>query len=499
LATGQDAVRRNDFIMHHADFLLRRLSQDGKDFVAGPGDESADARGMVLRLREPSPLGPMMIADYLHDGFAQWLAQFMLEKQGFGTRWNDPLWLDLIFHDDKLTATPPTAAGIPAIRLMPQGGIVDMRSAWSIGQAGAHDIDAWFYLGPMTEHAETDAGDFTLWRGNDDLIVDGANYFGRPSPYHDLWGALSFARNTAVFSPIGSATPDLDGSELPPPTMVYDDGRAQGPIGAARLVKNESAATLARLAILSAEAYPVANRIIWYPEYAAYLGRITDFRDAGNIAAATGDATAAYDPRYVESFRRSVIDVKPDIFIIRDRFRVRDVASVRMLFHTRERPDVAGLDVVTGNAEAGILEGKGNRITVTRGESQATIQIVQPDPATIRLVGGQGYENYMDGTNLDPRTTTAAWLKKHSDLPILLARTTGTWRAEIEANPKTADGAMTVVISVGARGAIPPVVRLVRDGPDESIELRRADGTPIKVRLSSVGEPDRDIPACAAH
>jgi hypothetical protein len=351
----------------------------------------------------------------------------------------------------------------------------------------------------MTEHAETDAGDFTLWRGNDDLIVDGADYFSRPTRYHILWSALSFSRNTAVFSPIGSATPDLDGSELPPPTSVYDDGRAYGAVGAERLVENESPTVRTRLATLSAEAYPVANRIIWYPEYAAYLGHITDFHDAVSAATTTGDASAAYDPRHVESFRRSVIDVKPDIFIIRDRFRLRDVARVRMLFHTRERPDAAGLHIVKGGAAAGILEGKGDRVTITRGQSQATIQIVQPDPATIRLVGGQGYENYIDGTNIDPRTTSADWLLKQPYFPALLARVSGTWRTEIEADPSTAGGEMIAVISVGARGAIPPVARLVRNGSDESIELHRANGTRIEVGLPNMTEADHDIGTCAAR
>jgi len=499
MATGQDVVRRNQFIMHHADFLLRRLSQDGKDFVAGPGDQASDARGMIIRLQDPSPLGPLMIADYLHDQSAQWLGQFMLEKQGFGRRWNEPLWLDLIFHDDDLKAEPPRAAGIPLVRYMPQSGSVDMRSAWNLGRADARDIDAWFYVGPMTEHAEMDVGDITLWRGNDDLITEGANYFSRPTRYHILWGALSLARNTAVFSPAGSSAPDLEGSQLPPPTMVYDDGNAYGAIGAERLVKGESADTRARLARLSAEAYPVTNRIIWYPEYAAYLGRITDFSDGGAIAAATGDAAAAYDPRHVLSFRRSVIDAKPDVFIIRDRFRLRDVGRVRMLFHTRQRPEAPGLKIVTGTAEAGILEGKGDRVTVVRGDSQATIQVLWPKSATIRLIGGPGYENYVDGTNVDPRTTSADWLLKQPDYPARLARVTGTWRVEIETDPAAAAGETIVAISVGAHGASPPAIHLVRNGAAESIRLRRANGREIAIGLASVREPDRDLATCAGH
>jgi hypothetical protein len=496
MATGQDVVRRNQFIMHHADFLLRRLSQDGEDFVAGPGDQAANERGMIVRLQNPSPLGPLMIADYLHDGFAQWLGQFLLEKQGFGKRWDSPRWLDLIFHDDTLAPTPPTRAGVPAVRYLAQSGMVDMRSGWNIGSGNVADIDAWFYLGPMTEHAETDAGHFTLWRGNDDLIVEGANYLSRPTRYHLLWSALSLARNTALFSPKGSTGPDLDGSELPPPTMVYDDGRQFGDIGAERLVKGESAETRAHLATLSAQAYPVANRIIWYPEYAGYLGRIYDFSDTGAVATATGDATAVYDPNHVLSFRRSVTDVKPDIFIIRDRFRLRDVDRTRMLFHTRERPDAPGLHVVRGSAEAGILEGRGDRVTITRGQSQATIQVLWPANATIRLIGGAGYENYVDGENVDAKGNAADWLLKQPDFPARLARIAGTWRIEIESTPDAANGEAVVAISVGPRGATPPAARLSRGTGGDIVELRHANGKKIAVTLANDREPDRDIAAC---
>jgi hypothetical protein len=496
LATGRDVVRRNQFIVHHADFLLRRLSLDGQDFVAGPGDQSADARGMIIRLQDPSALGPLMIADYLHDGSAQWLGQFLLEKQGFGKRWDNPRWLDLIFHDDGLVPVPPARAGIPLVRYLRQSGMVDMRSAWNIGRGDAHDIDAWFYLGPMTEHAETDAGHFTVWRGNDDLITEGANYLSRPTRYHILWSALSLARNTAVFSPAGSIAPDLDGGELPPPTMVYDDGRQFGNVGAERLVNGESEIERSRLATLSAQAYPVANRIIWYPEYAGYVGRIVDFSDKGAIAIATGDATAAYDPRHVLSFRRSVVDVKPDIFIIRDRFRLRDVDRVRMLFHARERPEAPGLPIVKGTAEAGILEGRGDRITISRGQSQATIRVLWPAAATIRLVGGPGYENYLDGKNVDAGSTAADWLLKQPDFPARIARVTGTWRIEIESAPKNADGEIIVAISVGPRGAVPPAARLVRDRHGETVDLRRGDGQNIAVDLPDNREPERDIAAC---
>jgi hypothetical protein len=486
LATGQDVVHRNEFLMHHAEFLLRRLSPDGKDYIAGPGDQAADARGMIIRLMNPSPIGPLMIADYLRDGFAQWLGQFLLEKQGFSTRWDSPRWLDLIFHDDRLASVPPKEAGIPLVRYMPRGGMVDMRSGWHIGDRRAHDIDAWFYLGPMMAHSELDAGHFTLWRGADDLITEGADYLSRPTPYHLLWSVLSLARNTAVFSPVGSMMPDLDGSQLPIPTMIYDDHRLFGDIGGERLVKGESAEIRARLACLSAEHYPVANRLVWYPEYAGYLGQITRFDDAGAIASVAGDATAAYDPRHVKSYRRSVIDVKPDLFILSDRFRLKDVATVRLLFHVRERPEVAGLRIVKGTKDAGILESNANRVTILRGDSEAIIEVLWPKEVTIRLVGGPGYESDIDGADVRPYPKGAEWLLKQPDYPARLARIAGAWRIEIETTPEAARGETILAISVGPRGMVAPTYTFFRGSSRDIVRLVRSDGRTMVVPLPDV-------------
>jgi hypothetical protein len=500
LATGQDVVRRNQFILHHAEFLLRRLSPDGKDFVAGPGDQAADARGMNFRLQNPSALGPLMIADYLRDGFAQWLGQYLLEKQGFGERWDNPRWLDLIFHNDNLTPVPPANARIPPVRYMQAGGMVDFRSGWNIDGAGqSPDIDAWFYLGPATAHAETDAGHFTLWRGADDLITEGANYLSRPTKYHMLWSALSFARNTAVFSPAGTATPDLEGSQLPPATMVYSDAQLYGDVGAQRLVAGESGATRAAALLASAEAYPAANRLIWYPGAIGYLGAIDDVRDLGGVAIAGGDATAAYDPAHVESYRRGVVYVKPDIFIIRDRFALKDDGRVRVLFHHRERADIGAFKIVRGSAEAGILESGGDRITIARGASQAAIQVLWPPSPTLRLVGGPGYEQEIDGAEIDARTGAADWLLKQPDFPERLARITGIWRIEIETASAAAQGEIVLVIGVGPRGATPPSARLLRDKTGETVELRRRDGTMLDVALVDAPNPGRGIAACLVH
>lgn len=475
MATGEDMVRRSQFLLHRPEVLLRLLSADGRDFTPGPGDQAADARGMLMTDQRPSALGPLILAGYLKDGLAQFTGELIRRGQGWG-RPSDPQWLALLLVDDRVKPVPPSAAGLRASRLMPIGGMVNLRSGWSFGAGGADhrpDTVAWFYVGPRTEHAEPDAGHISIWRGRDDLITTGANYFGSPSAYRDRWGGLSFARNTMVFSPAGAAQPDRDGSQI-------TDSRPSD-------VKQ-----------LSAARYPVANRLIWYPGAILYQGGITGYRDENGIVTAVGDATAAYDPRYVKRYTRTVAFVRPGLFIIRDLFSIEDVGRVRALFHLRQAPEVAGLRPVEGTAAAGILEAEGNRAVVRRGDSTAVIQLLWPRSAKLRAVGGTGYENYIDGADIDPATSAQTWLldPRRKDLANRMEVVKGQWRLEIETDPSTAHGEMITAVSVGPRGGQTPQVALQANGVNQLVVVEEG-GHRIEVPLPPAPAEAPQQIACA--
>jgi hypothetical protein len=444
VATGQDVVRRDRYALNRPEVLLRMLSADGSNFMVGPGDQSADGRGLMVRASQPSALGPLMLADYLKDGFDQYVGEEILRHQGWGRTANAPQWLSLLFFDDSLKAVSPEAAGIPLTRRMPIGGVVNMRSAWGIADPSAEVVNAWLYAGPRLEHAEPDAGHFVIWRGMDDLIVSGANYFGSPSKYRDQWGGLSFARNTMIFSPAGVNNPDRAGSQ----SMRYDKLR-------------------------SAARFPVADALVWYRGYAALNAEIIDFRDLGRAVMTTADLTNAYDLRYVQRYRRSVIYVPPDVFIVDDRFTVQDVDRVRMLFHLRERPVIDGMKVLAGSNEAGVLEAQGSKAEALRGASQATIQVLWPVPADLVAVGGPGFENYIDGADVDAATTAVDWLleprRKATDLAERLDQVGGQWRLEVDATPRQTSGEMIVAVTVGPRGAVSPSFQLMGKGADRRL------------------------------
>jgi len=467
IATGEDLVRRNHYLLHRPEVLLRLLSADGSDVMAGPGDQIADGRGMLQADQRPSALGPLLLAGYLKDGLAQYTGERIRARQGWG-RPGDPQWLALLLVDEGVKPLAPEAAGIPLSRQLPIGGMVNFRSGWDPVRP---DTVAWFYLGPRTEHAEPDAGHFTIWRGNDDLIVSGANYFGSPSAYRDRWGGLSFARNTMVFSPAGSPQPDRDGSQLGP-----DTSQARR---------------------LSAEHYPVANRLIWYPSAILYQGAITDYRDEDGFVTATGDATAAYDPRHVSSYRRTIIFVRPDLFIIRDQFSLQGVDRVRALFHLRQAPEIAGLRPVQGTASAGILEAEGDRAVVRRGQSRAVIQLLWPRSAKLRAVGGTGFENYIDGADVDPASTAQTWLldPHRKDLGRRMAAEKGQWRLEIETDPAAAKGEMITAISIGAKASVAPQLVLQSLGGRQVVAVEEG-GRRFEIPLPAAESPAPQAVAC---
>jgi hypothetical protein len=469
IATGEDVVRRNQFLLHRPEVLLRLLSADGRDFMPGPGDQIVDGAGMLQANQRPSALGPLILAGYLRDGLAQFTGERIRKSQGWG-RPADPQWLALLLVDDAVKPLPPDAAKIPGSRLLPIGGMVNFRSGWNFARPGKPGTVGWYYVGPRTEHAEPDAGHVTIWRGDDDLIVSGANYFGSPSAYRDRWGGLSFSRNTMVFSLAASLQPDRDGSQLGP-----DPGQARR---------------------LSAEHYPVANRLIWYPGAILYQGAITDYRDEDGIETATGDATAAYDPRHVKRYLRTIVFVSPDLFIIRDRFSLQDVSRVRALFHMRQAPEIAELRLVQGRVGAGILEAEGDRAIVERGQSRATIQLLWPRSAKLRAVGGEGYEDYIDGSDVDPASTAQDWVldPRRKDLGWRMEAIRGQWRLEIETDPGAAKGEMITAISVGPRASVPPHLALRMLDGKEVVAVEEG-GRQFEVRLPA---PDGTEPLASA-
>jgi hypothetical protein len=171
----------------------------------------------------------------------------------------------------------------------------------------------------------------------------------------------------------------------------------------------------------------------------------------GAKAQATADYGNAYPPSTVTSCQRIVAyvngaDGAHGTFFVQDNFVTVPgaVDRIRALWGMRRKPvGMTNEAVVTGSTAAGVLTYPNQPVVIRWGNSQATIQMVSPARATLRLVGGgngisgapagPGYESYFDGANLDYYANAQS-----GKTVAQYARIQGCWRLECETTPAAA-------------------------------------------------------------
>jgi hypothetical protein len=251
--------------------------------------------------------------------------------------------------------------------------------------------------------------------------MKGGNYLGTPSTYHSHYYERAISKNTLLFSPMGSSSPDHDG-------------------GQTRRWANTQ---------LSKQTYPVAERVGSFSGQHVFNGQVIHFEDSGQWLVASGEASLAYDPDNVISYIRDFVHLKPDVFLIRDRYRTSNVATIRSIIHSRNKPIWGGAQtVIQGSASAGIIEAIGDSFRIQNGGSEAGIKVLWPPNPKLRFVGGAGYEGFADDYNTDPYTDCQGWLKGTETLTQRVELIEGQWRTEIETVPDHAEGQMIVSIVV---------------------------------------------------
>ncbi|MBI2300712.1 MAG: heparinase II/III family protein [Armatimonadetes bacterium] len=232
------------------------------------------------------------LASRAGDRRAQWLANRIA---------GDPprvTFRDLVFADPDLPEEPP--GDLPPCRLFNTVHLAVLRSDWSpqatqlVLKGGSN---AW-------SHCHLDLNSFILTAGGERLAVDPG-----PWPYTEsYWTSVEPPQSTAWHN-----TLTVDGGDQRQPPryrMSYD------------LEESGNA---------------------WC--------RLSGFVDGSDAAAVEGDATSAYADT-LESFVRRVRYLKPDVFVIHDRVRVREVRTQRhlqwLLHASRPLDEVSGGVVVRG-------------------------------------------------------------------------------------------------------------------------------------------------------
>ncbi len=416
-ATDMDFAQKSGFSENLARWAAYKLSPTGHGFVRGPADDDAVESGYTRDVLSAG--GFYLLASHFDDPLAQWLGNHHRKAFEQSEHWqfDGPSFVSLIHYDPIRPSETSSGVGLPLSVYFREIGMVHNRSSW---QTGPDVIHSWFYNGPAAGHTGENQNHFTVWRGNDPLIMKGGNYLGSPSLYQSHYYERTVSNNAPLFSPHGSSSPDHEGGQ----TRRWSNGE------------------------LSDETYPVSTRVQTALEY-RYSGEIVHYEDATRYTVASGDAGLAYNPTNVFSYVRDYVHLKPAIFLIRDRFDTAGVATVRSLIHSRRRPVFTGSPVIRrGSVEAGIFELADDRFVLRNGRSEAAVDVLWPSEPTLRFVGGEGYEGYADGYNTDPATDSQEWLHGHWELEERIKLIQGQWRTEIETTPSEADGNLVFAVYV---------------------------------------------------
>ena len=389
------------------------------------------------------------LADVTRDGLWQTMANNCANgnttnKWGCGTHSDtlDATWNAFIFYDP--TVTPVALSTLPNSKIFPLPGQVAFRGGWS----QTTDVRGWLFS-PLYQcgvHDTHMAGCVEIWRGDDMLICNEYTYAGKPSAWQNGTltgvGIYSMCKSTLLFSPKGSSTPDRSGSQ----TDVKPAG--------------------------SAAAYPISAKFD-FSGGSWLAGTVSNFvyngRSPGAMTQATADYGLAYPPATVTSCQRIVAyvngaDGAHGTFFVQDNFVTVPgaVDRIRALWGMRRKPvGMTNETVVTGSTAAGVMTYPNQPVVVRWQNSQATIQMVSPARATLRLVGGgngidgapagPGYESYFDGANLDYYANAQS-----GKTVAQYARIQGCWRLECETTPAAAKGQMLFAITVGDIGSTAP-------------------------------------------
>jgi hypothetical protein len=206
-------------------------------------------------------------------------------------------------------------------------------------------------------------------------------------------------------------------------------------------------------------------------------GRIEHFAHRpGELTYVDADLTRAYDNAVHDSqggagrvrrVRRELLYLHDeDRLIVHDEVvAVRPQYTKKWLLHLVKRPQIPGLRRLAGTAEAGIFETDAARVLVQNADARLAVRRVYPDDAIIRLVGGPGYQYYvesdgddsdLDGENFAAGAKLAGWF----DL--------GLWRIEIQPGaPRRVDHFLV---------ALSPSIGRARDAAVVPVPLERGEG-----------------------
>lgn len=324
---------------------------------------------------------------YLHarqynDPRSLWMAQYYSQNE-FIT-WTVPKLIKLLYKD--FTASTVSKPDLPLNWWTDKVGLSVSRSSWD---SSATMISFFNSPSKKAAHEHRDNNSFTIFK-HKELLLDAGYYDSYGSEHYVNYYHRSIAHNTiCVYD-------SLDTYYYNGNTVANDGGQI--------------------------ESFHLNNYSqIFLPEN--QRGKWITYASATNYEYNIADAQLSYDTTKLDFFRRRLLYIKPNKVIVLDHVHLKNISTnqrdIKWIAHFAQKPTING-SIINTNTPGHIETYNGNTCSATNGKGNIAIKTLLPDSSTTTLIGGTGYEYWVDGTNYPP-----------ADNPDTTFYTPGNWRIEV--------------------------------------------------------------------
>ncbi len=443
VATGEDLFTGNPHLQNAVYYWIYGLRPDG--VASREGDQTCRPIGC-----DRNRFIAAILADRYQDGYAQWYVQFTRTIVNNMTLVHSDLpfdWQDIVFYN----ATLPAAdiATLPLYRHFQFGHLV-LRTGWNIRTLPTDPVPDDTYLtfslhDWISGHTHLDGNSFTVFRGGP-LAIDSGRYRGTSiNRAHERNYALrTIAHNTiTVHRPgedfgLSATNPDVPFSNDGGQEFLWREAKAPSePLYVADLADGT------RFDTGTVETFTVGA------DYYYLKGNATDAYHSTGFNAPDDGLVPGHDPdeAKIEHFTRELLILPQEsnpLVVMFDRVSALNAGwTKKWLLHSITEPVVSGalksVEVVDH-----ISNYDGPLITIDNG-GKLFSQTVLPTLATLRKVGGTGYDSWVDddGTGLKGKNYPVGDKVGQTD------GENGAWRVEVIPTTAARDDIFLHVLTIG--------------------------------------------------
>lgn len=350
------------------------IQPDNKCLHLGDGQMSLSAdRTIYLHARQ------------FNDPTSLWMAQYYAQEQ-FLT-WTNPKFQKLLYKD--FTAPIVSQPYLPLNWWADKVGLSVSRSSWDKSSTMVS-----FFNSPSKKaaHEHRDNNSFTIFK-HKELLLDAGYYDAYGSEHYRNYYHRSIAHNTIC---------------------VYDSSDTYLYYG--EKIANDGG---------QIESLPLMNyNDIFLPEN--QRGKWLKYASGANYTYNIADAQLSYDTTKLDLFRRRLLFIKPEKVIVLDHVHLKNTSvhqrDIKWIAHFENKPIISG-NLIHSEVPGHIETYDGSTCWAENGGGNLAIKTLFPSNSNTTLIGGDGYEYWVDGVNYPPLVS-----------PDPTYYTSGKWRIETRPN-----------------------------------------------------------------